>query len=104
MNDGKGVAWRPPNPEAKMLLIDTPRVEDMLAWALTQEGKPYNRKEIAGFIFNRNWSERDTWDCDLLLFASGVAIDFPLLNRTFIPLQHLTPRDILVSEHITIAA
>jgi hypothetical protein len=104
MNDGKGVNWREPNPQAKVLLLDAPHVEDMLAVAETQTGKPYNRKEIFGFIFNKNWTNPYAFDCDQLVFWSAIQVGFPLLNHTFIPLEHLTPRDILVSEHITIAA
>jgi len=97
MNDGKGVAWRPPNPRASMLLLDLPRVDEIAAIAFTQEGKPYNRKEILGFLCNRDWSEPGEFDCDQLVFWSAIQLATPLLNHTFIPLEHLTPRDILLS-------
>lgn len=97
MNDGKGVAWRAPNPKAKILLLDTPWIEEMLKVALTQEGKPYNKKEIFGFVFDTNWTDPDAFDCDQLVFWSAIQVGAPLLNHTFIPLQHLTPRDVLTS-------
>lgn len=102
MNDELGVSWRPPNPSAKVLLISTPKVEEMLAAALTQKGKPYNRKEIFGFIANTNWTNPDSFDCDQLVFWAAIQAGFPLLNHTFIPLQHLTPRDVLVSPLVTL--
>lgn len=103
MNDGKGVAWRGPNKDAKILLLDSPHVDEMLKIALTQEGKPYNRKEILGFALNRNWSKPDSFDCCQLVFWSALEVGWPLVNMNFIPLEHMTPRDVLlsplVSEH-----
>ena len=101
MNDGKGVALRPPNPRASILLLDMPRVDEVAAIALTQLGKPYNRKEILGFLINRNWTDPGTFDCDQLVFWSAIQLGTPLLNHTFIPLEHLTPRDILLSPLVT---
>jgi hypothetical protein len=97
MNDGKGVAWRGPNPQAKLLLLEVPRIDEIADIAFSQEGKPYNRVEIAGFALNQNLSEQESFDCCQLVFWSAIKLGMPLLNHTFIPLEHLTPRDTLLS-------
>lgn len=101
MNDGLGVALRPPNPQAKILSLTLPNVDEIAAIAFTQEGKPYNRKAIAGFAFNRDWSQPDAFDCDQLVFWAAIKFGTPLVNHTFIPLEHLTPRDVLLCTFIT---
>jgi len=101
MNDGKGVAWRPPNPRCSILLLTMPRVDEVAAIAFSQEGKPYNRKEILGFLTNRDWTSPNTFDCDQLVFWSASQLGTPLLNPCFIPIEHLTPRDILLSPLVT---
>src|ERR1700722_10537931 len=88
MNDGKGVDWRPPKPKAKILLLDLPHVDEIAAIAFTQQGKPYNRKEILGFIFNRDWTNPNDFDCDQLVFWSAMKFGTPLVNHTYIPLEH----------------
>lgn len=101
MNDGNGVAWRGPSESAKLLLLDCPEINEMLAVALTQAGKPYNCLEIAGFALNENLSEPDSFDCCQLVLWSAIKVGSPLLNPTFIPLAHMTPRDILLSPFVT---
>lgn len=108
MNDGKGVAWRPPNPKATILKITAPGVEDAFSWALKQEGKPYDRLDIAGFVFDRDWQNPSSFICDRLNFLAFInaslipgSLAKSLLNHKFIPLEHLTPRDILVSNLVT---
>jgi hypothetical protein len=103
MNDGKGVAWRPPNPNVKILLLTAPRVDEAFAWALQQQGKPYDRLDIEGFLFDRDWSSPNSLICDRLVFLSFVNLlpSQPLLNHTFIPIIHLIPRDVLLSPLVT---
>jgi hypothetical protein len=100
MNDGKGVAWRPPNPKAKILLLQAPKMQEAFASALTQEGKAYDVADILGFIANQTWATPDSFICDRLVFASFVAAGAPLLNHKYIPMEHLTPRDVLLSPFI----
>jgi hypothetical protein len=97
MDDGKGVSFRKPIEHAKLLLLTTPRVDDMFEAALTQEGKPYNSLGILGIIFHRNWSDPNAEFCSQLVLWSAIKIGAPLLNPQFIPIQHMTPRDILLS-------
>jgi hypothetical protein len=97
MNDGKGVAWRPANPKAKLLLLQAPKIQEAFEFALTQEGKAYDVSDILGFITDRDWQSPDKFICDRLVFASFVAVGAPLLNPKFIPQEHLTPRDVLLS-------
>lgn len=101
MSDGKGVAWRKPNPHANLLLLDAPRTDEALTWALTQEGKPYDRLDIAGFIFNKDWVNPNSFICDRLVFLAFANIGQPLLNHTFIPMEHLFPRDVILSRLVT---
>jgi hypothetical protein len=102
MVDG-GVKWRPPNPHAKILLLDTPRVMDMFAMALTKEGAEYNKLAIVGMVFHRNWSNANDEFCNQLVFwtAEGMPDPDPLINPTFIPIQHTWPSDLLKSTKVT---
>lgn len=97
MNDGNGIAWRAPNPKAKLLLLTAQKMDEAFAWALTKAGEPYDVREIIGFVMNRNWAAPDKFICDRLVFAAFDAVGSPLVNHTFIPAAHLTPRDILLS-------
>jgi len=97
MNDGRGVAWRTANPKAKLLLLQAPKMEEAFAYALTQQGKAYDVADILGFIADRDWKTPDSFICDRLIFASFVAAGAPLLNHRYIPIEHLTPRDVLLS-------
>lgn len=96
MNDGKGVAWRAPNPKATILRLDIPGMQQAFEWALTQEGKPYDQRDILGFISGRDWGSHDgsAWICSEL---GAVAFDktVPLFAR-WTPLWHIAPRDFLL--------
>lgn len=101
MADGKGVAWRPPNPKAKVLLLHAPNMQQAFEWALTQEGKAYDKANILGFVLNKDWVTPNELICDRLVFESFRHTPTPLVNHTFIPIEHLTPRDILLSNQVT---
>ena len=103
MSDGKGVAWRPPNPHAKILKLNVPHVEIALAKFLTQQGKPYDKLDIVGIALGLNLETKGHFICSV-----GVVWSFednlpcvPLVNPTFIPREHITPRDILLSPFVT---
>lgn len=101
MSDGKGVAWRAPNPEARILKLVHEKADEALAAALTQQAKPYDRLDILGIALGKNWMEPHAFICSTLVAWSFEQIGAPLVNPTFIPREHITPRDILLSPFVT---
>lgn len=101
MCDGKGVTWRDPDPNAKLLILSALGQDAALSKALTQEGKPYDELDIAGIVLGRDWETPGAWICDKLVFWAFEQNNAPLVNPGFIPLEHLTPRDILLSPYVT---
>lgn len=101
MHDPKGVAWRPPNPKAKLLLLSAPKMDEAFAWALTKEGAGYDVQQILGFLFNQSCTTPGKFICDRLVFAAFEMVGAPLISHKFIPIAHLTPRDILLSPLVT---
>lgn len=99
MLDG-GVQKRPPNPKARVLVLTCDGMDASLAWALTQEGCKYDWMDILGIAFRQNLETSGRFICDKLLFRAQQEIKLPLLNHTFIPMMHLTPRDVLVSPYV----
>ena len=116
MSDGKGVAWRPPNPHAHILLLDylpSPTNAQLdaqldaqlnigvmaaaLAAAETQTGAKYDFLDILGIAFGPNWETPGRMICDKLVLWAFEQLHSPLLNMAFIPIEHMTPRDILLS-------
>lgn len=104
MADGKGVAWRAPNPEARILKLSVGGVDAALSKALTQIGKAYDELDILGIALAKNWSTADRFICSTLVLWAFEQIGVPLLNPAFIPRAHLTPRDILLSPFVMEAA
>lgn len=101
MNDGKGLTWRPLRKRQKLLLLDAPGAAESLALALKYEGAAYDIRDILGIVFHRNWRTEGRFICDVALFHFQTLAGYPLLNCVFIPLEHLTPRDLLLSPSIT---
>lgn len=101
MADGKGLTWRPVKSSQKILLLAVPGIEAAFSRALAWEGTPYDFKDIAGLLLHRNWSEAGHLICDATVFRAFEEIGAPLVNPTFIPRCHLTPRDILLSPYVT---
>jgi len=101
MSDGQGVAWRPPNPKARILKLSVEGIEAALSKALTQTGKAYDKLDILGIALDRNWSTADRFICSTLVLWSFEQIAIPLLNPRFIPREHMTPRDVLLSPYVT---
>lgn len=99
-HDG-GVAWRPPNPRAKILKLSAPGMDASLSKALPVAGSSYDMLDIIGIALSKDWSTPGEFICDKLLFWAQQEVGFPLLNHTYIPLIHLKPRDILLSPFIT---
>jgi len=95
-----GVAWRPPDPRAKILVLAVDNVEDALTKAETQAGDGYDFLDILGIALGENWEAEGRMICDKLVFWAFKEIGYPLLNHTFIPMEHLTPRDVLLSASV----
>lgn len=101
MNDGKGVAWRAPIPNAKIVVkLSAPNLDAAFAKALTQEGVPYDKLDILGIALSLNLESAKHFICSTLVAWSFEQIGAPLLNPTFIPREHITPRDILLSPFV----
>ena len=101
MNDRHGVAWRKPNKHVKLLKLRAPYMREAFNYALRFEGCSYDLIDIAGMFMHRNWMKPSSFICDRLVFQSFAAIGRPLVNHQFLPMQHLWPRDILLSNWIT---
>lgn len=105
MCDGKGVAFRPVGKNQKIMLLDVPgrtRTDLNLAYTLarSQEGKSYNELDILGLALGRDWCTADRFICSTLVFWAFQKALCPLLGMWAIPLDHFTPRDILLSPYI----
>lgn len=97
MFDGKGVAWRAVLPTQKILLLACAGSDLALARMATQLGRPYGLLDIAGIELGKNWATAGHWICDVLTFWAFRETGNPLVNHTFIPDCHLTPRDVLLA-------
>lgn len=95
MMDG-GVAWRPPNPRARMLKLSADGIEAALSKALSVAGSHYDMLDILGIAASKNWETPGEFICDKLVLWAFDQVGCPLVNMTFIPLEHMKPRDILL--------
>ena len=98
--DGKGIAWRKLNKREKILILKVPRCDEALKVALTREGEPYGYLDILGMILHRNWLPMKGAICDVLVFWAFQQIGQPLLNHKYIPVEHLYPAHVLLSQLI----
>lgn len=94
------MAWRPPNPKARVLKLTADGMDASLAKALTQEGDKYDWLDILGIATGKNLETPNRFICDKLVFWAQNEIGCGLVNHTFIPFEHLTPRDILLSPYV----
>ena len=101
MSDGRGVTWRAPNSKAKILRLQTSGTEAALSRALTQMNKPYDKLDIAGIALGLDWHTAGSFICSTLVAWAFEEMGAPLLNPKFIPREHITPRDILLSPYVT---
>lgn len=95
MFDG-GVAWRPPNPHTKILKLSADGMDASLSRALSVQGSAYDMLDILGIALNKDWAKPGEFICDKLVFWASNQVNCPLVNMDLIPLEHLTPRDILL--------
>jgi hypothetical protein len=100
MCDGQGIAWRSVKPTQEILPLDAVGCDAAFALALTQRGKPYDMLDIAGIALGFDWSSPEHFICSALVFWAFEQTDNPLLNMKFIPREHLTPRDVLLSSEV----
>ena len=96
MCDGLGVAWRPLHPDQKILLCDHPGVDLAFEKAETQQGKEYDLLDIVGLGTGFDWHSSNHWICSVLVAWAFDQVGDPVVNMTFIPKIHLTPRDLLL--------
>lgn len=97
MHDRGGVAWRKPDPRARMMLLEVPRADEALQIAEQWAGLRYDTRDILGIILRRDWKSPDAYICDRVVFKAFELLAAPLLNHTFIPMEHLAPDDVLKS-------
>jgi len=100
MADGKGLAWREVKKNQQLLLLQAPGAEESLKQALRYAGSSYDYKDIIGMIFRKNWCTPGRYICDMAIFQFQETTGNPLLNHRFIPMMHLTPRDVLLSPFV----
>jgi hypothetical protein len=76
-----GVQIRPPDyvKFASKVIFTLPTTmlqeQSFYAFLLSQEGKPYDKRAIWAFAFNRDWRELDTWICSELQAAALESAD-----------------------------
>lgn len=92
-----GVKWGDMDEKANMLIINPPGVEQAFEWALTQEGKPYDRSAIFGMALDRDWHDPRKWYCSELVAEAFEITGNPLFNINT-QVYRITPRDILLSK------
>ena len=80
--------------------LTSPHVEEAYAWALTQAGKPYDKRDILGFVLDHDWRQTDKFICSELVSLSFEKVNDPLLNPS-IDVNKITPRDIALSLKVT---
>lgn len=68
-------------------------------WAFDQLGKPYDWSAICGMAAHRDWHDPGSWFCSELVVAAFEHVGFPLLRTNH--LDRVTPRDLLLSPHIS---
>jgi hypothetical protein len=97
MADGKGLAWRNIKAGTRMLYLTAPGVDLAHYHALQWIGARYDYRDIAGILLGHNWETTNRLICDVTVFKAFRAANQPLVNPIFIPEEHLTPRDLLLS-------
>jgi hypothetical protein len=101
MSDGKGLAWRPVSASQRMLLLNSVGMEVAFQQALAWIGEKYDFVDIMGLLLGKDWAKPNELICDVTVFRAHRLTDNPLVNPTFIPEIHLTPRDILTSPFVS---
>jgi hypothetical protein len=97
-----GVKWRPPNPNAKILKLSADGMDASLSKALTLEGSHYNMLAILGIALAKDWSLPGNEFCMQIVAWCQDQVGCPLVNMTFIPLEHMKPSYMLLGRVLEI--
>ena len=101
----KGVGLKPfdyePGCECIFAEVRCPNPKAVLDYARSQTGKPYDFLAIFSFLVRRDWKNPSSWFCSELVYQSFHEGGFPLLSDN-IPMNRITPRDILLSPYVKI--
>lgn len=93
-----GVAVRNPDKYSRVARYRVDAPDDVLRAACSQIGKPYDWGAIFGFIFRRNWQDKQRWFCSELIAWAFEEAGHPLINgRDF---YKVSPRDLLLSPYL----
>lgn len=63
--------------------------QSVIAFNMSQEGKPYDRSAIWGFVAGRDWRQQDSWFCSELQAAAIESAD--LTHPLYAPKSKVTP-------------
>lgn len=101
--DGNGVQIRQPNYEkfsrTERYTVDVPIVKytNIMAWAKSQVGKPYDSTAIFGILAHRDWKEDDSWFCSEFVAAAFEQAGLHLVNEK---LNRITPQTLIQSPYL----
>lgn len=101
MADGKGVAWRKPITEAKILKLNVPGTAQAFEKALTKQGEGYDFLNILGIALGRDWHTDGRFICSGLFFWAFQEAGVAPLNMRFLPLDKFEPYHILLAPGAT---
>jgi uncharacterized protein YycO len=79
--------------------VDESHSVEIIEYAISQIGKPYDKSGILNFGLHRNWQSDDSWFCSELVEASFEHGDWPLLDVDLA--SRVTPGDLTLSERLT---
>lgn len=74
-------------PKYHVAVVFVPCAKYTRQFIINQLGKPYDKKAIWGYLFNRDWNDPNAWTCSELLAAGAAVYRLGSLNR--ISPQHL---------------
>lgn len=100
MCDGKGVAWRPLKAHQQIILLDAVGIDAAFAKMQTLLGDGYDIKQILGILLGKDWETPGKEICDYAVFWCFAETGGRLLNHDLYPMDHLVPRDLLLSEKL----
>lgn len=95
-----GVQWRSLKDElpfytryARFIIPDCPATA--IAAAETQLYKPYDFSALFGFLFRRDWAEKDSWFCSELVYWAFVQVGYKPFG-SLARINRITPQHILM--------
>jgi hypothetical protein len=97
MADGKGVDWRKPITDAKILKLNVPGMDLAFQRALTKQGEGYDFLNILGIALGRDWHTAGHLICSGLFFWAFQDAGVSPLNMRFLQLDKFEPYHILLA-------